>query len=85
MKRKGKLWERKRREILERDNYVCQRCGGWGNEVDHVVAVSEGGKMFDDGNLQVLCRICHIVKTYGEQKNRLKAREEWINRVRSWR
>ena len=32
-------------------------------EVDHIVAIVNGGKEFDKGNLQVLCSDCHKKKT----------------------
>ena len=59
-------WKRVRREVLTRDNWTCQTCGRYGNECDHRTALQNGGKAFDLGNLQILCRGCHISKTRAE-------------------
>lgn len=40
-------------------------------EVDHIVAVSLGGEMWDKKNLRVLCSDCHKIKTKDDMK-RLK-------------
>lgn len=37
----------------------------YGMDVDHIINVAEGGTD-DDDNLQVLCPICHEVKTRTE-------------------
>lgn len=34
-----------------------------GFEVDHVIAIMNGGSMWDEKNLQVLCKPCHRTKT----------------------
>ena len=59
-------WERVRRVVLDRDGWRCQRCGGYGKEADHIVPLEQGGAMFDQSNLQCLCRDCHIAKTLAE-------------------
>jgi 5-methylcytosine-specific restriction endonuclease McrA len=43
---------------------TCVSCGALAAEVDHVIPRSRGGK--DDGNLQSLCRDCHVAKTTRE-------------------
>lgn len=55
-----------RRQIAERDNYTCQKCGrympdGFGLEIDHIVPVSKGGETVP-WNLQVLCYRCNAEK-----------------------
>lgn len=55
-----------RRQIAERDNYTCQKCGrympdGFGLEIDHIVPVSKGGETVP-WNLQVLCYKCNAEK-----------------------
>lgn len=52
-----------RREIAERDGYICQNCGkympdGVGLHIDHIIPVSKGGKTVPS-NLQVLCSKCN--------------------------
>ena len=57
-------WSGLRLLILERDNYTCVLCGSEGYlEVDHIVAIVNGGEYFDKENLRTLCEICHKKKT----------------------
>ena len=60
-------WLKKRQEILERDGGKCVVCGSsdW-VQVDHKIPVSLGGAEFENENLEVLCRACHIAKTRKE-------------------
>ena len=63
-----KRWGAVRRLALIRDGYRCVKCGKAGRlEVDHVKPLSKGGDPWDLGNLQTLCRGCHIAKTRSEQ------------------
>jgi hypothetical protein len=51
-----------RRQVLERDAYRCQHCGGWENlAVDHITPESKGGAATLE-NLQALCRSCNSKK-----------------------
>lgn len=66
-------WSSLREIILKRDRYKCLRCGSRDYlEVDHKVAIVNGGNFFDRENLQTLCRKCHGTKTGRDvrQKNR---------------
>jgi len=45
-------------------------------EVDHIIAVSLGGEMWDKKNLQVLCSECHKVKTRKDMKKLKIQRKE---------
>lgn len=38
-------------------------------QVDHVDRVADGGPLFDESNLQTLCRECHAAKTARENSN----------------
>ena len=54
------VWERLRRQVLDRDGRRCQQCGGVGKfEIHHLIPLSKGGTN-DLGNLTTLCRSCHI-------------------------
>ena len=53
-----KLPKQAREFVLSRDNYTCQSCGKYGNEIDHIRDSSP-----EPGNLQVLCKDCHMKKT----------------------
>jgi hypothetical protein len=56
-------WPRIRKEILNRDNYLCQIQGDGctinATEVDHIVPVSQGGAWFDPINLRGACFTCN--------------------------
>ena len=64
---RNRQWAKVRRHVLNDENWKCRFCHGYGNEVDHIVAMSRGGKEYDRDNLQVLCRSCHIEKTRKER------------------
>ena len=59
-------WKALRRAVLDAADWTCAACGRYGNEVDHLHPLQHGGKAWDRGNLQVLCRACHIEKTRRE-------------------
>ena len=66
----GKRWQRVRRLVLDRDNYRCQHCGEYGNEVDHIIPLEKQGDPYDMGNLQTLCGGrggCHHQKTNADR------------------
>lgn len=51
-----------RKEVLSRDNYMCQYCGcQMFLEIDHVVPYSVVGEHSKE-NLQVLCKPCNMRK-----------------------
>ncbi len=68
-----KRWARARRNVLDRDGWRCLNCGRAGRlEVDHVIALRNGGEPWDMGNLQTLCRApCHFAKTAAENRKTL--------------
>ncbi len=69
-------WGRVRRQALERDGWRCRRCGRPGRlEVDHIRPLRQGGAAYDLGNLQTLCRGCHIGKTRAENRRPLTPAE----------
>ncbi|KAF0804919.1 nuclease [Alcanivorax xiamenensis] len=75
--RGGRPWRRLRKQIFERDGYLCQEClrqgvltivtehGSRAGICDHIVALSAGGKDHPS-NLQTLCRDCSDAKTHRE-------------------
>ena len=55
---------RLRYEVLERDDYTCQLCGGPAQEIDHIVPRSHFGKKRKAeceaaSNLRAICCACH--------------------------
>jgi len=57
-----KKWKNKRLSILQRDGYECYICGGQAEQVDHLIARSKGGDVFDDDNLMAICGRCNRAK-----------------------
>ena len=58
---KGAHWERFRRYLLNKVGWRCARCGGVGRmELHHIKRLSSGGAVFDEDNIEVLCRRCHL-------------------------
>lgn len=62
---RGKVSNKLRFEILERDGYKCRYCGRGKDEcslqIDHIKPISKGGKSTYD-NLQTLCEDCNKQK-----------------------
>ena len=62
---RGKVSNKMRFSIYERDGYRCRRCGISERyavlEIDHIIPISKGGKS-TYGNLQTLCRKCNYEK-----------------------
>lgn len=62
---RGKVSNKMRFSIYERDGYQCRNCGISGRyanlEIDHIIPISKGGKSTYD-NLQTLCHKCNIEK-----------------------
>lgn len=62
---KSSAWEKKRLEILERDNYECQVCkeeGGFApaTTVHHILHLENRPDLaLDDDNLLSVCAACH--------------------------
>jgi hypothetical protein len=55
-------WQRKRLEIMNRDNWTCQRCGDATTQLEiHHVDYWEGKKPWEypDDMLVTVCRPCH--------------------------
>jgi len=64
-----KIW---RKNILERDNYICQECGISGNKsylnVHHIKPFSLYYELrFDNNNAITLCKKCHYKKPKGSE------------------
>lgn len=61
-KPKKKVSHAVRKEVMERDAYRCQRCGGHRDlHLDHVIPESRGGDS-TPANLRVLCASCNAEK-----------------------
>lgn len=53
-----------RRRVLFRDRNLCQICGpkctGIATEVDHIIALADGGASHDMANLRATCKTCNL-------------------------
>ena len=72
----GSAWDKQRARILARDEGLCQPCAlqhrvTLAREVDHITPKAEGGTD-DDGNLQAICKACHLTKTASEAQRGIK-------------
>ena len=70
-KRYGKNWEKLRKKVLERDEYLCQVSLKQGRyvvatEVDHIIPISKRCT-HDESNLQSICEVEHKKKTARER------------------
>ena len=76
-------WEWVRRRVLKRDGWRCRECGRYGNQVDHIKPLHQRGAVYDESNLQVLCKSCHAQKTRLENRGPVEPeREAWAALVR---
>ena len=64
--RSSRVWQRKRLEILERDQHLCKLClyrGVINNkalEVHHIVPIKDNEELkLEDSNLVTVCSTCH--------------------------
>lgn len=56
-------WDERRKRVLDRDGYECQRCGESDTElhVHHRTSISAGGS-HELSNLETICRSCHAAE-----------------------
>jgi hypothetical protein len=73
-------WDKKRKEILARDNYTCTRCGR--NMTDNFIVLHVhhrkyiSGRMpweYENSNFSTLCGTCHRI--ISEKINEFEARQ----------
>ncbi|RMF54838.1 HNH endonuclease [Candidatus Woesearchaeota archaeon] len=60
-------WYFVRKDVLRRDNYRCSICKKRFRkadlDIDHIIPVRMGGKLFEKANLRTLCKECHKAKS----------------------
>jgi 5-methylcytosine-specific restriction protein A len=66
--RYGAAWQQRRKRVLK-ECPQCETCGRPSTDVDHRVAVADGGTD-DRSNLRALCRDCH--KRHTAEQNRAR-------------
>ena len=71
-KLKNPLWQKKRLEILNRDNFTCVLCSDTETELHiHHKGYKWGNKPWEypDDNFQTLCKRCHlIIESFKDKK-----------------
>lgn len=64
-------WKSVRRYIKKRDQGICQKCSGIGQEVHHIIPLSlrnyQTELAIDPENLTLLCRSCHMAERGSQQ------------------
>ena len=83
------FWPTVRYAVMNRDQHRCVQCGdGPGPDggyvpyllqVDHRVAICNGGDPWDRDNLQTLCNKCHKIKTADDR--RMRAGQRRLDRL----
>lgn len=68
-------WRRLRSLVLMRDGHRCATCGGYGNDVDHVIPRALGGRDVPS-NLRVRCAHCNRSEG-GRLGAAMQQRREW--------
>jgi 5-methylcytosine-specific restriction endonuclease McrA len=75
-------WRAVRLAVLRRDGFVCQirrpNCKSRATEVDHILAMSDGGDRLDLNNLRAACKSCNIAErnaTLAARARGVRARE----------
>ncbi len=91
-------WKHKRKEILKRDHYECQRCNGvWKSDypidkpklttasvVHHVKDLAEYPALaLDDDNLKSLCYDCHNIVEGRTQRGNFRPKKQPIT-IEKW-
>ena len=79
-------WKAVRKLAKDRDDWRCVECGARGRlEVDHIIAIRDGGAPFDLNNLQTLCIVHHARKTRLEMgfPDKSPERKEWDKLLKS--
>ena len=79
-----KRWRKLRLAVLDAQGWTCQRCGGWGHNVDHIKPMDDGGAVYELANLQCLCKKCHIQKTKLENRPPIPERDAWEERLKAY-
>lgn len=63
-------WKRTRRAVLHDQPLCPEPCGAIATDVDHIIAIEDGGNPWARSNLQALCHACHATKTNREVRSR---------------
>lgn len=75
---RGRVSNKMRFSIYERDGYRCRKCGRRSNnlEIDHIFPISKGGKS-EYSNLQTLCHNCNAKKSNTVERGAINPKAKW--------
>lgn len=75
-------WQRKRLEIMQRDDFKCTKCGTTNDLNVHHLRYIDGRKPweYEDADLVTLCRDCHKA-THEEMERKQQDADEYCERV----
>ena len=59
-------WKKLREMFLSKHPF-CVECKRKGYFIDHIIPISEGGEMYNESNLQTLCKSCNGRKTVNQR------------------
>lgn len=79
---KSPMWQKKRLEILNRDNFTCQDCGDTESQLQvHHKSYVFGNKVweYDNDNLVTLCETCHSCLTDLKKIIKLRIDNQFIS------
>ena len=79
---KSPMWQKKRLEILNRDNFTCQDCGDTESQLQvHHKSYVFGNKAweYDNDNLVTLCETCHSCLTDLKKIIKLRIDNQFIS------
>ena len=79
---KSPMWQKKRLEILNRDNFTCQDCGDTESQLQvHHKSYVFGNKVweYDNDNLVTLCETCHSCLTDLKKIIKLRIYNQFIS------
>jgi 5-methylcytosine-specific restriction protein A len=72
-------WRRVRREVLERDGWLCQirgpKCLIRADRADHIIPWRQGGAYYDPANLRASCKPCNEGRVFRGVGQRHPSRE----------
>ncbi len=79
---KSKEWEQVRGFVLQRDAYLCRKCGAPAVDVHHIIHLTPDNIMnpyisLNPGNLISLCKDCHYAEHRGEHGSGRKKQEAY--------
>lgn len=63
----SKAWRELRLYVCQSRHWTCEECGGYGNQVHHIVEITpdninDPNVTLNENNLQLLCEECHNAK-----------------------